>query len=160
MTEEEAMKKQLLAAYAWGRHSAAAPQCFELDVDKLATLVALGVMPPRVVEGAGSTPATGGAGKDGSVGEQPAAACVDATSSTTSAEEQWDALEDVLRQRNAAIESERALLAALQGVIDYALDRVEEVEHDRDADPGALESARASLEAADAAIAHAEGRAA
>lgn len=160
MTEEEAKKKQLLAAYAWGRHSAAAPECFALDPDKLVALCALGVMPPKVEQGAGSTPATGSAGNGVSVGEQPAAACVDSTSSTTGAEEQWDALEDVLRQRNAAIESERMLLAALQGVIDYALDRVEEVEHDRDAEPGALESARASLEAADAAIAHAEGRAA
>lgn len=87
MTKEEAKKKQLLAAYAWGRHSAAAPQCFELDVDKLATLVALGVMPPRVVEGAGSTPATGSAGNGVSVGEQPAVTCVATTTNTMSAGE-------------------------------------------------------------------------
>lgn len=87
MTKEEAKKKQLLAAYAWGRHSAAAPQCFELDVDKLATLVALGVMPPRVVEGAGSTPATGSAGKGVSVGERPAVTCVATTTNTKSAGE-------------------------------------------------------------------------
>lgn len=87
MTKEEAKKKQLLAAYAWGRHSAAAPQCFELDVDKLATLVALGVMPPRVVEGAGSTPATGGAGNGVSVGERPAVTCVATTTNTMGAGE-------------------------------------------------------------------------
>lgn len=87
MTEEEAKKKQLLAAYAWGRHSAAAPECFALDPDKLVALCALGVLPPKVEKGAGSTPATGSAGKDDSVGEQPVAACVDATTNTTGAGE-------------------------------------------------------------------------
>lgn len=87
MTEEEAKKKQLLAAYAWGRHSAAAPECFALDPDKLVALCALGVMPPKVEQGAGSTPATGSAGNGVSVGEQPAAACVATTTSTMSAGE-------------------------------------------------------------------------
>lgn len=84
MTEEEAKKKQLLAAYAWGRHSAAAPECFALDPDKLVALCALGVMPPKVEKGAGSTPATGSAGNGVSVGEQPAATCVATTTNTMS----------------------------------------------------------------------------
>lgn len=87
MTEEEAKKKQLLAAYAWGRHSAAAPECFALDPDKLVALCALGVMPPKVEKGAGSTPATGSAGKGVSVGEQPAATCVATTTNTMGAGE-------------------------------------------------------------------------
>lgn len=87
MTEEEAKKKQLLAAYAWGRHSAAAPECFALDPDKLVALCAMGVMPPKVEKGAGSTPATGSAGNGGSVGEQPAATCVATTTNTTGAGE-------------------------------------------------------------------------
>lgn len=87
MTEEEAKKKQLLAAYAWGRHSAAAPECFALDPDKLVALCALGVMPPKVGKGAGSTPATGSAGNGVSVGEQPAATCVATTTNTMSAGE-------------------------------------------------------------------------
>lgn len=87
MTEEEAKKKQLLAAYAWGRHSAAAPECFALDPDKLVALCALGVMPPKVEKGAGSTPATGSAGKGVSVGEQPAVTCVATTTNTMSAGE-------------------------------------------------------------------------
>lgn len=87
MTEEEAKKKQLLAAYAWGRHSAAAPECFALDPDKLVALCAMGVMPPKVEKGAGSTPATGSAGNGGSVGEQPAATCVATTTNTMSAGE-------------------------------------------------------------------------
>lgn len=87
MTEEEAKKKQLLAAYAWGRHSAAAPECFALDPDKLVALCALGVMPPKVEKGAGSTPATGSAGNGVSVGEQPAVTCVATTTNTMSAGE-------------------------------------------------------------------------
>lgn len=87
MTEEEAKKKQLLAAYAWGRHSAAAPECFALDPDKLVALCALGVMPPKVEKGAGSTPATGSAGKGVSVGERPAVTCVATTTNTTGAGE-------------------------------------------------------------------------
>lgn len=87
MTEEEAKKKQLLAAYAWGRHSAAAPECFALDPDKLVALCALGVMPPKVEQGAGSTPATGSAGNGVSVGEQPAVTCVATTTNTTGAGE-------------------------------------------------------------------------
>lgn len=87
MTEEEAKKKQLLAAYAWGRHSAAAPECFALDPDKLVALCALGVMPPKVEKGAGSTPATGSAGNGVSVGEQPAVTCVATTTNTTGAGE-------------------------------------------------------------------------
>lgn len=87
MTEEEAKKKQLLAAYAWGRHSAAAPECFALDPDKLVALCALGVMPPKVEKGAGSTPATGSAGKGVSVGERPAATCVATTTNTMGAGE-------------------------------------------------------------------------
>lgn len=87
MTEEEAKKKQLLAAYAWGRHSAAAPECFALDPDKLVALCALGVMPPKVEKGAGSTPATGSAGNGVSVGEQPAATCVATTTNTMGAGE-------------------------------------------------------------------------
>lgn len=87
MTKEEAKKKQLLAAYAWGRHSAAAPECFALDPDKLVALCALGVMPPKVEKGAGSTPATGSAGKGVSVGEQPAATCVATTTNTMGAGE-------------------------------------------------------------------------
>lgn len=87
MTEEEAKKKQLLAAYAWGRHSAAAPECFALDPDKLVALCALGVMPPKVEQGAGSTPATGSAGNGGNVGEQPAVTCVATTTNTIGAGE-------------------------------------------------------------------------
>lgn len=87
MTEEEAKKKQLLAAYAWGRHSAAAPECFALDPDKLVALCALGVMPPKVEKGAGSTPATGSAGNGVSVGERPAVTCVATTTNTKSAGE-------------------------------------------------------------------------
>lgn len=87
MTKEEAKKKQLLAAYAWGRHSAAAPECFALDPDKLVALCALGVMPPKVEKGAGSTPATGSAGNGVSVGEQPAVTCVATTTNTMSAGE-------------------------------------------------------------------------
>lgn len=87
MTKEEAKKKQLLAAYAWGRHSAAAPECFALDPDKLVALCALGVMPPKVEKGAGSTPATGSAGKGVSVGERPAVTCVATTTNTTGAGE-------------------------------------------------------------------------
>lgn len=87
MTKEEAKKKQLLAAYAWGRHSAAAPECFALDPDKLVALCAMGVMPPKVEKGAGSTPATGSAGNGVSVGEQPAVTCVATTTNTMSAGE-------------------------------------------------------------------------
>lgn len=87
MTEEEAKKKQLLAAYAWGRHSAAAPECFALDPDKLVALCAMGVMPPKVEKGAGSTPATGSAGNGGNVGERPAATCVATTTNTMSGDE-------------------------------------------------------------------------
>lgn len=87
MTKEEAKKKQLLAAYAWGRHSAAAPECFALDPDKLMALCALGVMPPKVEKGAGSTPATGSAGNGVSVGEQPAVTCVATTTNTIGAGE-------------------------------------------------------------------------
>lgn len=87
MTEEEAKKKRLLAAYAWGRHSAAAPECFALDPDKLVALCAMGVMPPKVEKGAGSTPATGSAGKGVSVGERPAVTCVATTTNTKSAGE-------------------------------------------------------------------------
>lgn len=87
MTEEEAKKKQLLAAYAWGRHSAAAPECFALDPDRLMALCAMGVMPPKVEKGAGSTPATGSAGNGVSVGERPAVACVATTTNTTGAGE-------------------------------------------------------------------------
>lgn len=86
MTEEEAKKKQLLAAYAWGRHSAAAPECFALDPDKLVALCAMGVMPPKE-KGAGSTPATGSAGNGVSVGEQPAVTCVATTTNTIGAGE-------------------------------------------------------------------------
>lgn len=87
MTKEEAKKKQLLAAYAWGRHSAAAPECFALDPDKLVALCAMGVMPPKVEKGAGSTPATGSAGNGGNVGERPAATCVATTTNTIGAGE-------------------------------------------------------------------------
>lgn len=118
MTKEEAKKKQLLAAYAWGRHSAAAPECFALDPDKLVALCALGVMPPKVEKGAGSTPATGSAGKGVSVGERPAVTCVATTTNTTGAGEKtagakhtpgpWKST--VLRD-GARIESDRASVA-------------------------------------------------
>lgn len=113
---EEAKKKQLLAAYAWGRHSAAAPECFALDPDKLMALCAMGVMPPKVEKGAGLTPATGSAGKGVSVGEQPAATCVATTTNTMGAGEKtarhtpgpWKST--VLRD-GARIESDEASVA-------------------------------------------------
>lgn len=149
MTEEEAKKKQLLAAYAWGRHSAAAPECFALDPDKLVALCALGVMPPKVGKGAGSTPATGSAGKGVSVGEQPAATCVATTTNTMSAGEKTAGATPAPWELLAAWV---AFLSA-QATIDSAgfMDNYTDAARAREQQARAIKAARA-------AIAKAEGR--
>lgn len=174
MTKEEAKKKQLLAAYAWGRHSAAAPECFALDPDKLVALCALGVMPPKVEKGAGSTPATGSAGNGVSVGERPAVTCVATTTNTTGAGEKtarhtpgpwrvvggdvWDAHGEVMRRGSSVSEGSvnaRAnahLIAAAPDLLD-ALKELEATFR------GTSDIARLVQRITRAAIAKAEGRA-
>lgn len=149
MTKEEAKKKQLLAAYAWGRHSAAAPECFALDPDRLMALCAMGVMPPKVEKGAGSTPATGSAGNGVSVGEQPAATCVATTTNTKS-----DGAKAGARLRLAFDSFELVLLLSRLETEEETLERT----GDNQSGDDAVEALSGLIHKARALVAEAEGR--